>query len=120
MINFSIHFLGNMVKTHEPLLYESRAPGNLSSSRASTVPDMDAIHAEAIRNALSHARYTDTKTQYVAGVHFPYYERFLEYCDLYVDDEYKEGFARFIDPSGIRESLAEENIIKKALDNMQR
>ena len=28
--------------------------------------DMDAIHAEAIRNALSHAKYTDTKTQYVA------------------------------------------------------
>ena len=28
--------------------------------------DMDAAHAEAIRNALSHAKYTDTKTQYVA------------------------------------------------------
>ena len=28
--------------------------------------DMDAAHAEAIRNALSHARYTDTKTEYVA------------------------------------------------------
>jgi len=28
--------------------------------------DLDEIHAEAIRNALSHAKYTDTKTQYVA------------------------------------------------------
>ena len=28
--------------------------------------DMDEIHARAIRNALSHARYTDTKTEYVA------------------------------------------------------
>ena len=27
--------------------------------------DMDEAHAEAIRNALSHARYTDTKTEYV-------------------------------------------------------
>ena len=27
--------------------------------------DLDTAHAEAIRNALSHARYTDTKTQYV-------------------------------------------------------
>ncbi|MBQ9210383.1 MAG: response regulator [Clostridia bacterium] len=27
--------------------------------------DMDAVHAEAIQNALSHAKYTDTKTQYV-------------------------------------------------------
>ena len=28
--------------------------------------DMDEAHSEAIRNALSHARYTDTKTEYVA------------------------------------------------------
>ena len=28
--------------------------------------DLDETHAEAIRNALSHARYTDTKTEYVA------------------------------------------------------
>ena len=28
--------------------------------------DMDTVHAEAIRNALSHARYSDTKAEYVA------------------------------------------------------
>lgn len=28
--------------------------------------DKDEVHSEAIRNALSHARYTDTKTQYVS------------------------------------------------------
>ena len=28
--------------------------------------DMDSAHAEAIRNALSHAKYTDTKTEYVS------------------------------------------------------
>lgn len=28
--------------------------------------DMDKTHSEAIRNALSHTRYTDTKTEYVA------------------------------------------------------
>lgn len=33
--------------------------------------DMDAAHAEAIRNALSHARYTDTKTEYVATMVAP-------------------------------------------------
>ncbi|MBR2759966.1 MAG: PAS domain-containing protein, partial [Solobacterium sp.] len=27
--------------------------------------DLDEVHAEAIRNALSHTRYTDTKTEYV-------------------------------------------------------
>ena len=28
--------------------------------------DLDEVHAEAIRNALSHAKYTDTKTEYVS------------------------------------------------------
>lgn len=28
--------------------------------------DLDAVHSEAIRNALSHAKYTETKTEYVA------------------------------------------------------
>ena len=28
--------------------------------------DLDELHSEAIRNALSHARYTETKTEYVA------------------------------------------------------
>ena len=28
--------------------------------------DLDEVHSEAIRNALSHARYTETKTEYVA------------------------------------------------------
>ncbi len=33
--------------------------------------DLDEAHSEAIRNALSHARYTDTKTQYVATMVAP-------------------------------------------------
>ena len=33
--------------------------------------DMDTIHAEAIRNALSHAKYTDTKTEYVSTMVVP-------------------------------------------------
>ena len=33
--------------------------------------DMDDVHKEAIRNALSHARYTDTKTEYVATMVAP-------------------------------------------------
>ena len=67
--------------------------------------DLDANDAVCYRADESDSRQTPV------GVHFPYYERFLEYCDLYVDEEYKEGFTRFIDPPRIRENLAEENII---------
>ena len=38
------------VETEESVLYHT---------------DLDEVHAEAIRNALSHTRYTDTKTEYV-------------------------------------------------------
>ena len=44
-------YLINDVVTEQTSLYHS---------------DMDRIHEKAIHNALSHARYTDTKTQYVA------------------------------------------------------
>ena len=45
------------------------------------------------------------------GVHFPFHQRFEEYCAQYVDGEYQEGFRRFIDPEQIRQALATENII---------
>ncbi|MDO5477434.1 MAG: response regulator, partial [Eubacteriales bacterium] len=46
-----------------------------------------------------------------AGIHFPYHERFVEYCDRYVDEEYREAFLEFIDPVNIRKALAKESII---------
>ena len=45
------------------------------------------------------------------GVHFPYHERFREYCRRYVDQEYREGFLRFIDPEHIRQTLKTESIM---------
>ena len=45
------------------------------------------------------------------GVHFPFHQRFEEYCRLYVDEEYQKSFRRFIDPAEIRRALATENII---------
>ena len=48
---------------------------------------------------------------YKEGMRFPFYERFSEYGELYVDEQYKEGFRQFIDPDHIRESLLTESII---------
>ena len=45
------------------------------------------------------------------GIHFPYHERFTEYCRLYVDPEFQAGFLRFIDPDNIRTVLATEIIM---------
>ncbi len=45
------------------------------------------------------------------GVHFPYCAWIDEYCDLYVDAEFKEGFLKFTKPENIRAALATRNII---------
>jgi len=45
------------------------------------------------------------------GVHFPYHAWISEYCDLHVDEEYKEGFRKFSDPESIRDALATRDII---------
>ena len=45
------------------------------------------------------------------GVHFPYRRWIGEYCTLYVDEEYKEGFRQFTDPENIRTALATRKII---------
>ena len=45
------------------------------------------------------------------GIHFPYRKWIEEYGDLYVDEEYKEGFKSFSDPNNIRATLAARDII---------
>ncbi len=45
------------------------------------------------------------------GEHFPYHARFSEYCSLYVDDEYREDFLRFIAPANVKEALSSKSII---------
>ena len=45
------------------------------------------------------------------GIHFPYHERFTEYCRRCVDAEFQAGFLRFIDPDNVRSVLATENIM---------
>ena len=67
--------------------------------------DIDADDAVCYR-----ADPTDLKHPPV-GAHFPYYAWIKEYCDLYVDEEYKEGFRLFSDPDNIRAALAARRII---------
>ena len=45
------------------------------------------------------------------GVHFPYRERFIDYCERYVDAEYQQDFLKFIDPVNVRKALDTESII---------
>ncbi len=53
----------------------------------------------------------DDHDQTPEGVHFPYYERFRWYAEHSVDENYREGFLRFIDPDHVRRALSENLII---------
>ncbi|MBQ6756275.1 MAG: response regulator [Oscillospiraceae bacterium] len=45
------------------------------------------------------------------GVHFCFSERFQYYAENFVDEKYREGFLKFIEPDSIREALSTEAII---------
>ena len=53
----------------------------------------------------------DDDNQSPVGVRFPYYERFKSYAENLVDEAYREGFLRFIDPDNVRNELADKPII---------
>jgi len=62
-------------------------------------------------DAVCYRADPNDKNQHPEGVHFPYYENFVRYGDLFVDEEYKEGFLQFIRPENIRRALETETII---------
>lgn len=45
------------------------------------------------------------------GEYFSFWEKFSEYAKEYVDEEYREGFLAFIDPSAIQEKLKTEKLL---------
>ena len=53
----------------------------------------------------------DDRHQSPVGVRFPYLERFGSYAQHAVDEAYREGFLKFIDPDNIRRELADKPII---------
>lgn len=53
----------------------------------------------------------DDNEQTKQGVHFPFSERFRWYAEHSVDEKYREGFLRFIDPDNIRRELSKKLII---------
>ncbi len=67
--------------------------------------DIDADDAVCYRADPKEANQTPE------GVHFPYHAWIKAYCDLFVDEEYQEGFCSFSDPDNVRDALATRDII---------
>ncbi len=67
--------------------------------------DIDADEAICYR---ADPAYPD---QIPEGDHFAFQERFTQYAESHVDEEYREGFLNFIDPKNIKAALSTESII---------
>ena len=96
----------------EKVLFREKQHKDLDSMITAMASDYRSVYHVDIDadEAVCYRADPGDPSQIPEGVHFPYHKWILEYCDLYVDKEYKEGFRKFSDPENIREALAEKDI----------
>ena len=98
---------------HEQLLAQEDRHKELDSMITAMASDYRSVYLVDVDedDAVCYRADTAEPGQTPVGVHFPYHARFTEYCEKYVDQEYKEGFLRFIAPDHVRLALETESII---------
>ncbi len=97
----------------EQILEQEQRQKELNSMITAMASDYRSVYHVDIDadDAVCYRPDPNDPNQTPVGEHFPYYSRFREYGELYVDDEFKEGFFRFINPDNVRTVLATENIM---------
>ncbi len=105
--------LEQRIALQEELLQQEKHRLELDSMITALASDYRSVYHVDVDadDAVCYRADPNDPDQIQEGMHFPFHERFAEYCDLYVDAQYQEGFLRFIDPENIRRELATENII---------
>ena len=98
---------------HEQLMEQEDRQKELDSMITAMASDYRSVYHVDVDedDAVCYRADANDPGQTPVGVHFPYHERFREYCRRYVDQEYREGFLRFIDPEHIRQTLKTESIM---------
>ena len=62
-------------------------------------------------DAVCYRADSNDPEQISEGEHFAYHERFIQYGESYVTEEYRDGFMQFIDPQNVKKALSNESII---------
>ena len=98
---------------HEQLLAQEARQKELDSMITAMASDYRSVYLVDVdeNDAVCYRADANDPDQLPVGVHFPYHARFTEYCEKYVDPEYREGFRRFIAPDHIRRTLETESIM---------
>ena len=105
--------LEEKLKLQEQLLAQKQQQKELDSMITSMASDYRSVYHVDIDadDGVCYRGDPNDQARTPEGVHFPFHERFTWYCDNYVDEEFQEGFRKFIDPENVRARLATEDII---------
>ena len=89
---------------HEQLMAQENRQKELDSMITAMASDYRSVYHVDLDadDAVCYRADAGDPNQTPVGIHFPYHARFIEYCERYVDQEYRKGFLRFIDPDQIR------------------
>ena len=105
--------LEHQLALQEKLLEQEKQRAELDSMITAMASDYRSVYHVDLDadDAVCYRADPDDPGQTPEGVHFPFHDRFVEYGNQCVDDEYRKGFLDFVDPDNIRWALSTENII---------
>ena len=97
----------------EQLLEQEKYRAQLDSMITAMASDYRSVYHVDLDNNVAVCYRSDPNDpdHHTEGMRFPFYERFAEYGETYVDEQYREGYRQFIDPDHIRQALLTESII---------
>ena len=105
--------LEHQLALQEKLLEQEKQRAELDSMITAMASDYRSVYHVDLDadDAVCYRADPDDPGQTPEGVHFPFHDRFVEYGNQCVDDEYRKDFLDFVDPDNIRRALSTENII---------
>ena len=105
--------LEKRIALQEEILRKEKQQKELDSMITAMASDYrNVYHVDIdIDDAVCYRADPHDPAQTPVGVHFPYHSRMIEYCQLYVDDEFKDDFLRFVNPENVRAALSAQDII---------
>ena len=101
------------LELQEQLLQQERKRKQQDSMITALASDYRSVYYVDLDTNEAICYRTDAKMKYAVeeGTHFNFHDKFTEYAEQYVDEQYRDAFLEFIKPENIRTALEEHEII---------
>ena len=98
---------------HEQLLEEQKLREEQDKTITALVADYRSVYHVDLDadDAVCFRKDPEAHDQHPEGIHFPFFQGFARYANLYIDQNYRKGFLNFIDPRNIREKMKESRTL---------